>query len=158
MTVSLKPEESATKRLLAVTHGADDAEEDEAGKVSLDSSDLELTVDKTPQTVGVRFRAVPIPPGVRVKRAYLQFEVDETSSEATELVLAGQAADDAAAFSTTAKDVSSRRARREPSRGNRSPGPKRGTPERSSSPRIWPPCCRKSPRGPAGRREAPWPS
>lgn len=108
LSVSLKPEEAGAKRLVPVARGEDDAEEDAKGKVSLDSSDLELTEDGGPQTVGLRFQSVPLPAGAKIKKAYVQFEVDEESSEATVLTLAGQAVDDAPAFAAKDKDVSSR--------------------------------------------------
>ncbi|MCL4191316.1 MAG: hypothetical protein KJZ87_06190, partial [Thermoguttaceae bacterium] len=88
--------------------GEDDAEEDAKGKVSLDSSDLELTENEGPQTVGLRFQSVPLPAGAKIKKAYVQFEVGKESSEATVLTLAGQAIDDAPAFAAKDKDVSSR--------------------------------------------------
>ena len=76
--------------------------------MSLDSSDLELTVDGKPQTVGLRFRAVPLPPGAKLKQAYVQFEVDTPTSDPAALTLAVEAADDAAPFTAAAKNLSSR--------------------------------------------------
>src|SRR5688572_32549588 len=66
-----------------VSSGADDAEESSVGVVSLGSSDLELVNEATNQTVGVRFRGLNVPPGARILSAWLQFEVDETSTETT---------------------------------------------------------------------------
>src|SRR5204863_9584546 len=72
-----------------------DAEEQAAGTVSLTSSDLELVNDGDNQTVGMRFAGLTIPPGATIKTAYLQFKVDETTSESTSLAIQGQATDTA---------------------------------------------------------------
>ncbi|MBN1669649.1 MAG: tyrosine-protein phosphatase [Kiritimatiellae bacterium] len=92
-----------------VAAGADDAEEDAAtGAMSLDSTDLELVRDSADQFVGMRFASLLIPGDVVIRRAYVQFVVDEASSETTALTLRGQAADNAAPFSTAGSDISSR--------------------------------------------------
>jgi outer membrane protein assembly factor BamB len=94
--------------VIPITESKDDAEESEKGEVSLTSSDLELTKDGTNQTVGLRFPKVPLPPGAKVKQAFVQFKVDEASDEPTRLEIRGQATDDAAAFSSEALDISKR--------------------------------------------------
>jgi hypothetical protein len=83
-----------------IAAGADDAEESSNGSVSLNGSDLEMMTDgNSPQrVVGLRFRAVAIPPGASVTRAYVQFQADEAQSEATTLTIRGQAADNAPVF------------------------------------------------------------
>lgn len=87
----------------------DDAEQKSNGSVSLSSSDLELVVDSSDQTVGMRFNAVTIPKDATITNAYLQFTVDETgSSAATALQIWGQAADNASTFTTTTNNISSR--------------------------------------------------
>ena len=78
---------------VAVTHPLDDAEQDADGKVRLNSSDLELIQDGDPQTVGVRFSSVPVPKDAKIRQAYVQFKVDETTEEPTSLVIHGQASD-----------------------------------------------------------------
>ncbi len=94
---------------VATTQNADDAEESPAGSVSLTSSDLELVQDGTSiQTVGLRFSGLPIPAGATITSAWVQFEADEISSVATSLTVQGQAADDAAAFTSTSANISSR--------------------------------------------------
>ena len=60
------------------------------------------------QTVGIRFNAVSIPQGATVLNAWLQFQADETSSEATTLMIQGQAADNPGTFTSTAFGISSR--------------------------------------------------
>lgn len=91
-----------------VAASTDDAEEAGSGGVSLTSSDLELTNDSSDQTVGIRFAKVAIPQGAVIKRAWVQFKVDETSTDKTTLSIAAQAADNAATFTTSSKNVSSR--------------------------------------------------
>jgi outer membrane protein assembly factor BamB len=94
--------------VVPVAHGDDDAEEGEIGSVRLTSSDLELTEDDGKQTVGIRFASVPVPQGARVKRAYVQFEVDEPSRANTALAIQAQLADDAPRFTIRRNDLSSR--------------------------------------------------
>ena len=86
----------------------DDAEEDARGRVRTGSSDLELTFDAGDQTVGIRFRGVEIPPGATILAAHLQFQVDETDSAPTALILRGEASDDAAPIAKSAFNLSSR--------------------------------------------------
>lgn len=112
VTLWLGPEPSSTpptaERSIPIARSQDDAEESAAGKVSLSSSDLEMTLEKSPQTVGLRFEGVDIPPGARVRRAHVQFEADEPSSVPTVLSIHGQAADDAPPFAAQPQNISSR--------------------------------------------------
>ena len=87
---------------------SDDAEEALAGAIDIYGSDLELVEDASVQTVGMRFKSLAIPKGAAIASAYVQFKVDETSSGATTLIVQGQAADNAATFTTAAFNVSSR--------------------------------------------------
>ncbi|MFL5969336.1 MAG: fibronectin type III domain-containing protein, partial [Gaiellaceae bacterium] len=93
------------QRVLA---SADDAEEAAAGGMYLNSSDLELVFDGSNQKVGMRFTNVTVPKGATVTRAYLQLEAKETQSEATSLLVQGQAADNAATFTSASGNVSTR--------------------------------------------------
>ncbi len=88
----------------------DDAEENAAsGSMYLDSSDLEFTEDgSTAQVVGMRFVDVAVPPGATIVEAYVQFQVDETDSEATALTIRGQRSDHAPAFGSNSRNISSR--------------------------------------------------
>src|SRR4030065_2971413 len=75
------------------------------------STDLELVYDPSGtgnQTVGIRFNGVNIPAGAFILRAYVQFQVDETSSEATSLVIRGEGADNAGPFLASTGNISSR--------------------------------------------------
>ncbi len=93
-----------------VATSSDDAEQKVAtGKVSLTSSDLELTTDGTSvQIVGTRFAGVAIPPGATIVNAYIQFEVDEASSASAALTIQAQAADNAPTFATATGNLSAR--------------------------------------------------
>jgi hypothetical protein len=89
---------------------ADDAEErTSTGAVSLTSGDLNLGHDGTrAQTVAMRFTGVTLPPGATITNAWVQFQVDEASTATASLTVAGEAADNAGAFTTTARNISSR--------------------------------------------------
>jgi hypothetical protein len=87
---------------------ADDAEENSAGRVSTRSSDLELTYDRSYQTVGMRFGGTAIPVGATIVNAYIQFQTDETQSVATSLTIQGEDADNAGSFLRLTGNISSR--------------------------------------------------
>ena len=92
-----------------VAASSDDAEQSLSGSVSLSSSDLELTLDgSNQQVVGMRFTGLNIPPGASIQNAYIQFQVDEASSDATSLTIQGQAIDNAPTFTSTSGNISSR--------------------------------------------------
>ena len=91
-----------------IAAASDDAEEDAAGNISGNTSDIELVYSGTNQTVGLRFTNVTVPAGAAISGAYIQFEADEIQSEVTNLTLRGQAADNAGTFTTAAGNVSTR--------------------------------------------------
>lgn len=103
ITVTVNEPGSGNLVLVRVAAGSDDAEESAAGKVTLTSSRLELVYDKSNQTVGLRFTGVTLPPGATIVRAYVQFQAQRATSEATALTVGGEAADNAATFTTTAR-------------------------------------------------------
>ncbi len=74
----------------------------------LGSSDLELVYDKGIQTVGMRFSGVEILQGTTIVKAYVEFQVDETPSNSTNLTIEGEAVDDAATFTAPSGNISSR--------------------------------------------------
>ena len=86
----------------------DDVEEKATGGLDLGSSDLELVFDGSNQTIGLRFNGITIPRGATITRAYVQFQVDETTSIATSLNIQGQAIDNAPTFASSTFNVSSR--------------------------------------------------
>jgi hypothetical protein len=93
-----------------VSASLDDVEERSNGSVNATSADLELLLDGTnlQRAVGLRFAGVNVPEGANVVKAYVQFQADETSSDGTNLVVRGQAADNAAPFATTSFNVTNR--------------------------------------------------
>jgi hypothetical protein len=60
------------------------------------------------EIVGLRFNYITIEPGAIIIDAYLQFTVDETTSEATTLLIEGEASDHAATFVDSTSNISSR--------------------------------------------------
>ncbi|MBN1673082.1 MAG: PQQ-like beta-propeller repeat protein [Kiritimatiellae bacterium] len=110
--VHITVEASSHTRVVEVRVGAetDDAEEDAAsGTMYLKSSDLELVRDGTAdQVVGIRFASVAVPFGATIEKAYVQFQVDETSSESTSLTIRGEKSVAAQPFGETAGDISGR--------------------------------------------------
>ncbi len=98
-----------TTTCAAVTEKKDDAEEDPSGNVDLWSSDLELVDDGGEQQVGMRFLSLNIPQGANISEAYVQFTVDAvTNDNPCNLIISGEAVDDAAQFASTSNDISNR--------------------------------------------------
>ena len=109
VTVNLPPGTVVTVEA-PVAASADDAEESAAGSVNISDGDLELVLDNAGgnQTVGMRFAGLQIPDGATIVNAWVQFVADEAHSGATNLVVRGQAADQAAAFTTAPSSISTR--------------------------------------------------
>ncbi len=91
-----------------VATGSDDAEEEASGAVGDGSSDLELIRESSDQVVGLRFTGVGVPRGATITGAHIQFTTDETTDEATSLLIEGQAADDPPTFTGDDFNISSR--------------------------------------------------
>lgn len=91
-----------------ISAGTDDAEEKASGGVARLDPTLELVRSSANQTVGLRFTGLTIPPGATITNAYLQFKAKVSNSEATDLNIQAQAADNPASFSSSAYNVSSR--------------------------------------------------
>ena len=87
---------------------SDDAEEMPTGTVDLASKDLQLIRDAADQIVGIRFNKLDIPPRMFILAAYVQFAADQVQTEPTSLVIQAQAADKAATFKKSARNLSSR--------------------------------------------------
>jgi len=88
---------------------SDDAEETvSSGAVNLSSGDLELVQDSNVQAVGMRWSGLAIPRGAVITTAWVQFTARDAQSMATQLKIQALAADAAATFTTTARDVTSR--------------------------------------------------
>ena len=94
---------------LRIDAGVDDVEEEQDGSVGSTSADLEMVLNGTDhQTVGLRFRSLPIPQGATIVNAYVQFTADGTTSTATSLQVQGHAVDNAPAFTSAIGNVTSR--------------------------------------------------
>ena len=92
-----------------VIAGNDDAEERPDGSMYITSSDLELTQDgANEQTVGIRFTNITLPAHATILSAHIQFQVDETSSDATTLTFNGEKNKNASHFTATAYNITSR--------------------------------------------------
>ncbi len=95
-----------------VLSSADDVEERlDTGHINTSSSDLELIDDSSLrglQTVGIRFQNIKLPQGATITNAYLQFTTDEADSGTSQLTIYGEDVDNAAAFTTSAYNVSTR--------------------------------------------------
>jgi hypothetical protein len=96
-----------------VSSGNNDAEEDLGdNSIDLTSTDLELVKDgSTNQIIGLRFTGINIAQGTTINSAYVEFEVDALpagSSDAVNVVINGELAENAAAITATASDLSGR--------------------------------------------------
>ncbi len=92
-----------------VSIGSDDAEEKTKGSMALNGDDLELVFDGGNQTVGMRFSGVDIPQNAIIVNAYIQFKVDEATSNGTpSLTIQGEKVDNATTFTSLKKNISSR--------------------------------------------------
>ncbi|MEZ4683887.1 MAG: SdiA-regulated domain-containing protein [Caldilineaceae bacterium] len=93
---------------IRIANSLDDAEEStSSGALSVTSSDLELS-DNGQQLVGIRFPGVPIPQNNRIIGAYVEFETDESWSDATTLLFRAEASNNAAAFANINSNISTR--------------------------------------------------
>jgi len=93
-----------------VAAGSDDAEQSTTGSINITSTDLDMTIDGTTQqsAVGLRFPNVTVPAGATIQSAYVQFRVDETGSTTTQLLVQGEANDNAPTFTTTKNNITAR--------------------------------------------------
>ena len=92
-----------------ISLSSDDAEERNGSMMLLASADLELVDDGSrKQKVGLRFNGITIPQGATITNAYLQFQADETDSGAISLTINGEDVDNAATFTSTPGNISSR--------------------------------------------------
>ena len=87
-----------------------DAEENlSTGVVQSGSGDLELVEDQgESQLVGLRFDGLSVPQGALIERAYIQFVVDETGDEPTELLIYGESSAHALPFNSRLRNLSER--------------------------------------------------
>lgn len=95
-----------------LNRAADDVEERIAdGVMYSNSTDLEVGDDPETlgdQAVGLRFRNLTIPKGATILNAYIEFETDEISQDATSVTIYGHNVDNAPAFTTALRNLTSR--------------------------------------------------
>ena len=95
--------------VVPLTASGDDAEEGPDGKVSLTSSDLELTTDgENTQTVGMRFTDIQVDRGQRITRAYVQFTADEPGDKPTSVRFQVEDTGNAKTFTADDRNISNR--------------------------------------------------
>ena len=100
-----------------IVAGSDDAEEHittTPGNMDITSSDLEFGADGPPeplQWIGLRFTNLGIPQGATINSATIQFTVDQSDTDTepdTDVRFFGEKSSNAATFTTTAFDLTSR--------------------------------------------------
>lgn len=90
---------------VAVSEGADDAEEKGLGDVKLDDEDLDFEAGKL---VGGRFSQVDIPQGATILAAYVKFTAWDDGDDPIDVSISAEAVDSAPPFSEATGDISSR--------------------------------------------------
>lgn len=90
---------------VSIANATDDMEEfidgAKLGQLDIGSSDLEMVNESGGnQIIGLRFNGITVPKGVVIKSAYIQFAADESHTDPTNLIIHGQASDNAVTFDT----------------------------------------------------------
>lgn len=92
-----------------VKASADDAEEPNGRAAAIGSTELEIGQDAgVARDVGVRFSGVTIPPGAIINSAFLEFKAAQGGSAAASFSIAGEASDNAAAYTNVANSIKGR--------------------------------------------------
>jgi len=100
---------SGSTRDISVASGADDAKQRESGSVVTNSWRHPLGFDGVEQLeIGLRFTGLIIPRNATVTAAYIQFEADKSDSGASSLTLRAELSANAAAFATSANNITNR--------------------------------------------------
>jgi hypothetical protein len=104
------PSNEAKTIEVSVASSQDDAEENLGnGSVSLTSDDLEFGYSGAKaQMTAMRFNGIDIPEGAIITSAYIQFSANSPSSGGSSITFHGEAASNAAQFSASLKNLSSR--------------------------------------------------
>jgi hypothetical protein len=102
------PGSSSTTLTVGVTASSDDAEETDTGSMRLTSGDIDLTLDGSYQTVGIRFNGWTIPRGSRILNASIQFTVRDATSAPTSVTIQGEADDNPGTFTSATSNISQR--------------------------------------------------
>src|SRR6266511_3575710 len=114
LTVTVTGTGSIASLDMPVKASTDDAEEWTNNSMQMTSADLDMMLDvastgtHTNLADGMRFNGIAIPRNATITNAYVQFVASEVESTATQLTIQAQATDNAPAFTTTNRDISSR--------------------------------------------------
>lgn len=109
VVITVNPAASTVTKLeVRVAVKTDDAEERSGRKADLSDSDLELGEDSGAQLVGLRFRNLTLPKGAIITNAYLQFQTDEVTSGPINLLVQGEASDNASVFVAAVNNLAAR--------------------------------------------------
>jgi hypothetical protein len=109
VTVLVLPVGSPNAVEVRVANGSDDAEQAVSGSTALTSSDLELVTDgATQQIVGTRFTGLQIPAGATIVNAYVQFRTDEVSTDAANITIRAEAADNTPTYQAVSGNLANR--------------------------------------------------
>ncbi len=110
VTITVTPSGQINTLETRVAASSDDAEENIAtGSVNRGSSDLELVNQGSiSQLVGMRFNNLNLPQNATITNAYIQFQTDEITTNLTNLIIEGEATDNAATFTSAIGNISSR--------------------------------------------------
>lgn len=103
---------AATMLDVRIVTGNDDGEENSSGQINLTSTDLDFITDIGAQqmnrVVALRFTGLALPRNATIVNAYVQFQVDEATSEPTTLTMRGEAVDNAAPFGSSNSTLSTK--------------------------------------------------
>ncbi len=99
---------AVSELVIPIAADRDDAEERSDGSMYLNSSDLELSEDASPQLVGMRFTKIQLGPDDEIQDARIQFTTKEVGEDPVRLLIQAVAADDAVSFNARTYDISSR--------------------------------------------------
>ncbi len=94
-----------------VAASTDDAEEEPAGTMYFNSTDLEFMIDNNrgaQNAVGIRITNVDVPQGAVITNAYLEFVADEADTISTSLTINAEAIGNAPAFGSAANTISAK--------------------------------------------------
>lgn len=90
-----------------VAAGADDAQQS-GSTMTVTGTTIGASLDATTEYVGIRFGSVNIPKGATITTAYMRVVPSGTGEDEPLVTIAGLDEDNAAAFTTTANDITSR--------------------------------------------------
>ena len=108
LRITNSPLSETTGTVIPIASGHDDAEERSDGSMYLNSSDLELVEDDSPQLVGLRFADIQLESGDKIADAKILFTVDEKNDEPAQLRIQTEVSDNSKRFNDTTYNLSLR--------------------------------------------------